>query len=124
MLKVSISFIVTLYLTAIGLTPSGSSTVHNYTQTTQNTENGTNIIKNRNIRVHNNKKMLEMRTVPCLCELCPGICLTTEEKARKPSVSVAGYFKTTWNNYLTNDISSSKNAGKSTLPLFLNSTEK
>jgi hypothetical protein len=43
MLKVSISFIVTLHLTAIGLTLSGSSTVNNYTQTTQNTENGTNI---------------------------------------------------------------------------------
>jgi hypothetical protein len=24
-----------------------------------------------------------MRAVPRLCEFCPGICLTTEEKARK-----------------------------------------
>jgi hypothetical protein len=32
-----------IYLTAIGLTPGGSSTVHIYIQTTQNTENGTYI---------------------------------------------------------------------------------
>jgi hypothetical protein len=30
-----------IYLTAIGLTPGGSSTVHIYTNKTQNTENGT-----------------------------------------------------------------------------------
>jgi hypothetical protein len=29
-----------------------------------------------------------VRAVPRLCELYPGICLTTEEKARKTSVSV------------------------------------
>jgi hypothetical protein len=33
--------------------------------------------------IHNNKKNWEVRAVPGLCELYPGICLTTEEKARK-----------------------------------------
>jgi len=27
--------------------------------------------------------MGRVQAVPCLCELCPGICLTTEEKAWK-----------------------------------------
>ena len=31
-----------------------------------------------------------MRAVPHLCELYPGICLTTEEKARKTLFHVAG----------------------------------
>ena len=54
-------------LTAIGLTPGGSSTVHIYTQT-----------------VHRITQLIcEVRAVPRLCELYPGICLTTEEKARK-----------------------------------------
>jgi hypothetical protein len=30
-----------------------------------------------------------MRAVPRLCELYPGICLTTEEKAQKTSVRLA-----------------------------------
>jgi hypothetical protein len=33
--------------------------------------------------------MWEMRAVPRLCELYPGICLKTEEKTRKTSVRVA-----------------------------------
>jgi hypothetical protein len=36
--------------------------------------------------IHNNKKKEKKRevlAVPRLCELYPGICLTTEEKARK-----------------------------------------
>jgi hypothetical protein len=54
-------------LTAVGLTPGGSSTVHIYTQT-----------------VHINTFTLgRVWAVPRLCELCPGICLTTEEKVRK-----------------------------------------
>ena len=32
---------------------------------------------------HNNNKFGRVRTVPYLCEFNPGICLTTEEKARK-----------------------------------------
>jgi hypothetical protein len=35
--------IYTIYLTAIGLTPGGSSTARIYTNNTQNTENGTYI---------------------------------------------------------------------------------
>jgi hypothetical protein len=126
--------IIYIYLTAIGLTPGGSSTVHIYTQTvTQNTENGTYItIKRKHLgsvgpcpafasctmeftlqlrknmdkspiprwqqystHLHTNStqntqngtyitiKKMEVRAVPRLCELYPGICLTTEEKARK-----------------------------------------
>ena len=51
-------------LTAIGLTPGGSSTVH---------------IKNTQKRVN----LGRVWAVPRLCELCPGICPTAEEKARK-----------------------------------------
>jgi hypothetical protein len=36
-----------------------------------------------------NNKLGSVLAVPSLCELYPGICLTTEEKARKnPSLSV------------------------------------
>jgi len=56
------------FLTAIGLKPGGSSTVHIYTQT--NTQNNT-------------INLGRVLAVPRLCELCPGICLTTEENARK-----------------------------------------
>jgi acetoacetate decarboxylase len=74
------------YLTEVGLTPSGSSTVHIYTQHTEYRER--NIHNNKKIRnVHNNKKILkliwEVRTVPRLCELYPSVCLTIEEKARE-----------------------------------------
>ena len=54
-------------LSAIGLTPGGASTVHIYTQTTQN----------------NTINLGRVRVVPRLCELNPRICPTTEEKARK-----------------------------------------
>jgi hypothetical protein len=65
-----------IYLTAIGLTPGGSSTSHIYTQTVhiiQRKENG--------------------KCGPChrLSELYPGICLTTEEKAWKTSARVEKY---------------------------------
>jgi hypothetical protein len=55
-------------LIAIRLTPGVSNTSHIYTQTIhtiQGTENW------------------EVRAVPRLCVLYPGICLTPEEKARK-----------------------------------------
>jgi uncharacterized integral membrane protein len=55
-------------LIAIGLTPGDSSTVHIYTQTVYRT---TQLIWGR------------VWAMPCLCELYPGICLTTEEKAWK-----------------------------------------
>ena len=51
-------------LTAIGLTPGGSSTVHIYTSNTQN----------------NTINFGRVRAMPCLC---PGICVTADEKARK-----------------------------------------
>jgi hypothetical protein len=48
---------------------------HLHTNNTQNTENGTYITIER--------KKRELRAVPRLCELYPGISLITEEKARK-----------------------------------------
>jgi hypothetical protein len=62
-------------LTAIELPPGGSSTVHIYTK--QYTERH----KTNNIEQH--KKFGRVRAVPRLCELHPGICLTTEEKSWK-----------------------------------------
>jgi hypothetical protein len=56
-------------LTAIGLTPGGSSALHIYTQTVHRTTQFTN--------------WEECETVPRLCEVYPGICLTTEERALK-----------------------------------------
>jgi len=57
-----------MYLvTAIGLPPGGSSTVHRYTQTVHTTT----------------QKLGRVWAVPPLCGFYPGICLTTEEKARK-----------------------------------------
>jgi hypothetical protein len=53
---------------------------HLHTNSTQNTENGTYITIKR--------KNWELRAVPRLCDSYPGICLTTEEKARKTSVRV------------------------------------
>jgi hypothetical protein len=66
-----------IYLsTAIGLSPGGSSTVHIYTQTIHRT------IRNKQY-IEQHKNFGRVRTVPRLGELYPGICLTTEEKARK-----------------------------------------
>ena len=63
-------------LTAIGLSPGGSSTVHIDTQTINKTTPNKQYIEQ-----HNNKK--RVRAMPRLGVLYPGICLTTEEKARK-----------------------------------------
>jgi hypothetical protein len=64
-------------LTAIGLSPGGSSTVHIYTQTIHRTT------KNQQyIALHKNV-IGTVRAVLRLGKLYPGICLTTEEKARK-----------------------------------------
>jgi hypothetical protein len=54
-------------LTAVGLTPVAA--VQNTFTHKQYTEK--------------HKNLGRVRAVPCLCELYPGICLTTEEKARK-----------------------------------------
>jgi hypothetical protein len=63
-----------IFFTAVGLTPGGSSTLHIYTQTVQLHTNST----------HNTEigKLGSAGRAPS-CELYPGICLTTEEKARK-----------------------------------------
>ena len=55
-------------LTAVGLTPGGSSTVHIYTQ--NNTQKNT-------------INLGRVQIVPRLCELYPGIFLLTEQKAWK-----------------------------------------
>jgi hypothetical protein len=65
-----------IYLTAVGLTPGGSSTSHIYTQTVH-------IIQKKKRKIIQRKENWEVRAVPRLCELYPGICLTTEEKARE-----------------------------------------
>ena len=63
-------------LTAIGLSPGGSGTVHIYTQT---------IYRTTQITTEQYKWQLfgRVRAVPRLCKFYPGICLTPEEKARK-----------------------------------------
>jgi hypothetical protein len=63
-----------LLLSAIGLTPGGSGTV---------TFTHKQYTEFRELNMHNSKKYWELRAVRHLCELCPGICLTTEEKARE-----------------------------------------
>jgi hypothetical protein len=64
-------------LTAIGLPPGGSSTVHIYTQTVHRTTQSTQT-------VHRTTQQLgRVQAGPRLCKLYPDICLTTEEKARK-----------------------------------------
>ena len=70
----------TYLLTAIRLPPGGSSAVHIYTQnihrTTQNKQ-----------YIEQHKNFGRVRGVPRLGELYTGICLTTEEKARKKKLS-------------------------------------
>jgi hypothetical protein len=75
-----VKFIVTiifiyLFLTAIGLTPCGSITVYIYTQTVHR-------IQRTEHTYQKGKKNWEVQAVPRLCDLYPGICLTTEEKAQ------------------------------------------
>jgi hypothetical protein len=68
-------------LTAIGLPPGGSCTVHIYTQTIHRTSQSKQYIEQH-------KNFGRVRAVPRLAELFPGICLTTEEKHGKTSVRV------------------------------------
>jgi hypothetical protein len=63
-------------LNANGLPPGGSSTVHIHTQTIHRT------IQNKEY-IEQYKNFGRVRTVPLLGEFYSGICLTTEEKARK-----------------------------------------
>jgi hypothetical protein len=62
-------------LTAIGLLPGGSNTVHIYTQTIHRTTQNKQYIEQH-------RYFGRVRTEPRLCGLYPGICLITEEKAR------------------------------------------
>jgi len=68
-------------LTAIGLSPGGSSTVHVYTQTIHRT------IQNEQY-IEQHKNFGRARAVPRLVEFYLGVCLTTEEEARK---NLSGY---------------------------------
>ena len=61
-------------LTAVGLSHGGSTHLH-----ANNTYNNTN----NNGTTQNNNKCGRVRAVSRLCEFYPGICLATEEKARK-----------------------------------------
>jgi hypothetical protein len=63
-------------LTAIGLPPGGSNTVHIYTRTVHRTTQNKQYIEQH-------KNFGRVRAVLRLDELYSGICLTTEEKARK-----------------------------------------
>ena len=63
-------------LTAIGLTPGGSSTVHIYRQTIHRTTQSKRYGEQQ-------ENFGRVRAVPRLCELYLVTCLTTEEKARK-----------------------------------------
>jgi hypothetical protein len=70
------------------LPPGGSSTVHIYTQTVHRTTQNKQYIEQHKIWAQQKiwkqyKKFGRMRVVPRLGELYTGICLTTEEEARK-----------------------------------------
>jgi len=69
-----------IYLTAIGLTPGGSSTVHTYTQTMQRTTQSTQTI-------HRTTQFTNYRATSLRGK--PMICLRTEEKHGKTSVRLA-----------------------------------
>jgi hypothetical protein len=80
-LKVTEAQICLLYdmiylLTAVGLPPGGSSSVHIYTQTVNRTTQNKQYIEQH-------KNLGRVRAVPHLCGCYPGICFTTEEKAWK-----------------------------------------
>jgi hypothetical protein len=64
---------VTYSLTAIRLSPGGSTHLHS-----NNTQNNTNDKQTTQIT-----NVEECGPCPVFCEFYPGICLTTEEKARK-----------------------------------------
>jgi hypothetical protein len=69
-------------LTASGLPPGGSCTINIYTQTIHRTTQNKQYIEQQKIW-EQYKKFGRVRAVSRLGELYPGICLTTEEKARK-----------------------------------------
>jgi hypothetical protein len=71
--QVAVYYIIYL-LTAIGFSPGGSTHLH-----TNNTQNNTN--NNRTTLITNNVE--KCGPCPVFASFYPGICLTTEEKARK-----------------------------------------
>jgi hypothetical protein len=75
-------------LTAIGLPPGGSCTVHIYTNSTQNDTKQT-IHRTTQQFWEQHKSFGRVRAVPRLGELYPGICLTTGKKHGKSSVRIA-----------------------------------
>ena len=81
-------------LTAIGLSPAGSSTIHIYTQTIHRTTQNWQYIEQH-------KNFGRVRTVPRLGELYPGICPTTEGKSRK-NLSQPGRFTSSGRALCTN----------------------
>jgi hypothetical protein len=106
-----------IYLTAIALTPGGSSTVH-ILHTKQNIEQHkqTNNTYNNTLSSQNNilnktiHELGRVRTLPRLCEVYPGICLTTEEKAQK-NLSEGSQMKT---EYTEQSIHNNKHNNKNT----------
>jgi len=67
-------------LTAVGVTPGGSSTGHIYTRTVHRTTQNTQYIEQH-------KKFGRTWAVPHLCGLYPGICFKTEEKKARKNLS-------------------------------------
>jgi hypothetical protein len=74
-------------LTVVGLTTGGGSKVHIYTQTVHRTTQLTALFgRLSGIRTQSGQIKINMGrvwAVPCLGELYPDICLTTEEKAQE-----------------------------------------
>jgi hypothetical protein len=82
----SADILILIYLlTATGLTPGGSSTVHIYIQTIHRmTKTNKQHIEHKKQYIEQHKNVIgTVRAVPRLGELYPGIWLTTEVKARK-----------------------------------------
>ena len=87
-------FYTSLYLlTAVGFPPGFSSTVHIYIQTIhRTTQNKQYVVQHKHFG--------RMRSVPRLCGLYPGICLTTEEKnTEKTWVRNKCQRKACWSHY-------------------------
>jgi hypothetical protein len=92
-------------LTANGVSPGGSSTVHMHTQTVHRTTQNKQYIEQH-------KNFGRVRAVPRLWELYPGIYLTTEEETRKnlwqsswrvPAGTIYRSFATTVSRLKTSD---------------------
>jgi hypothetical protein len=76
------------FLTASGLPPGGSCTIHIYTQTIHRTTQNKQYLEQHKFWAQHKiweqyRKFGRVRAVPRLGELYLGNCLTTEEKARK-----------------------------------------